>query len=357
MKTLKVNLLLAVILLSGLNVQAERITKRIYKSYPLSQVKKVDVTSKFGHITIDDSRKDSVTVDVVIWVEGTGARAQNLLNKINASVNLSGSTVVAVTNMENISNNNQKFGIDYQISVPADRDLSVDQRYGTVTMKDLTGKGKLEIAYGELNAQKLLSPDLSVDLAYSKGNIEQTNDMNLNLRYSSSFSLEKGANLKMETRYSQLDLGELNGITADSRYSHYRIETVNSLKMNSMYTPIKIDKLNSILDLENGYGNVTVDAIPAGFESIRIINKYAGIRLRIASDASYKLDGKVRYGDLKNPEGKFTNNSSENKSYEGFINRMRENTSHEVSGVIGKSENPKSTVNIESSYGSVNLMP
>jgi hypothetical protein len=73
------------------------------------------------------------------------------------------------------------------------------------------------------------------------------------------------------------------------------------------------------------------------------MNKYAGIKLGIASDASYKLDGKVRYCELKHPEGKFTN-------------RMRENTSYEVSGNIGKLENPKSTVTIESSYGSVNLM-
>lgn len=66
--------------------------------------------------------------------------------------------------------------------------------------------------------------------------------------------------------------------------------------------------------------------------------------LGITSDASYKLDGKVRYCQLKHPDGK-------------FMNRMRENTSYEVNGIIGKSENPKSTVTIESAYGSVNLMP
>lgn len=341
MKALKVNLLLAVTLLAVVGVHAERISKKVYRSYAVGQVQKLDVTSKFGHVYIDDSRKDSVTVDVEIWVEGTGNKAHDLLDKINATVNLKGGTVFAVTNMKNMSNNNQKFGIDYHISVPADRDLAVDQKFGTVTMKNLTGKGKLEIEYGELTAQKLLSPELSVDLAYSKGNFEQTNDLNLVLRYS-RLTLDKGANIKSDTRYSQPDFGDLKGMIADSRYDQYRIKTIRDLKMNSMYTGTKIDKLTSKLNVENGYGNISVDEIPEGFESIIVKNQFAGVRLGIASEASYKLTGKVQFGELKHPEGKFTN-------------RVRENTSYEVNGTIGKSENPKSIVTIESSYGSVNL--
>jgi hypothetical protein len=343
MKTLRVNLLLVVLLLLAISVHAERTTKKVYRSYALSQVQKVDVTNKYGHIYIDDNRRDSVIVDVEIWVEGTNEKARKLLDKINVSVSLSGGTLTAVTNLENISNNNQEFSIDYRISVPADRDLAIDQKYGTVTMKDLTGKGKFVISYGELTAQNLLSPTLSIDIAYSKANIEQTNDLDLVLRYS-SLSLDKGNILKLETRYSQMmDLGEINGITVDSRYDHYKIKTVGTLKMNSMYTSTQVDKLNSKLSIENGYGSLTIDEIPAGFESISIINKYAGIRLGIASDASYKLDGKVRYSELKHPDGK-------------FINRMHENASYQVNGTIGKLENPKSTVTVESSYGSVNLM-
>lgn len=342
MKTLKYSFFISLSLILTLNVQAGQTTKKVYKSYALNQVQKIDVSNKYGHIYIDDNRKDSVIIDVEIWVEGTNERARNLLDKINVSVNLNGNTVVAVTNLENINNNNQNFSIDYHISVPTDRDLAVDQKYGTVTMKNLTGKGKFEIKYGELTAQKLLSPNLNMDIAYSKANIDESKDLNLELR-DSRLSLDKGANLKTETRNSELILGDIHGITTDSRYDHYKIKTVGSLKMNSMYTGTQVDKLMSKLSVENGYGNLTIDEIPASFESINVINKYAGIKLGIAPDASYKLDGKTRYCELKHPEGK-------------FMNRIRENTSYEVNGTIGKMENPKSMVTIESSYGSVNLM-
>ena len=109
-----------------------------------------------------------------------------------------------------------------------------------------------------------------------------------------------------------------------------------------MYTGISVDKLNEKLSLVNGYGGVTIKEIPAGFESITIENKYAGIKLGIASDATYKIIGKVRYSNINHPDGK--------------LNKMRENTSYEVTGTIGNSENPKATVKIESSYGNVNLI-
>ena len=342
MKTLKFSILVAMVLLMSFNVDAERISKRVYKNYPVNNVRKLDINNKYGNIYIENNRTDSVIISADIWVEGTSEKARRLLNSINVTVNLNGSTVVAVTNIENTMNGNNEFSIDYHVSVPADRELALIQKYGTVNMKDLTAKGTFEIKYGELNGQKLLSPDLTMDIAYSKVNLVAIKDLSLVLHYS-KLKLEKGNNLKAETRYSGMNIGDCNQIDADSKYDNFNIERINTLIINSMYTGINVDKLNSKLSLINGYGGVTVREIPSGFESITIENKYAGIKLGIAANASYKLNGKVRYSDIKHPDGK--------------LNRMRENTSYEVTGTVGSSDNPKSSVQIESNYGSVNLIP
>lgn len=342
MKTLKFNILAVMVLLISFNVNAERISKIVYKNYPINTVRKLDINNKYGNIYIENNRTDSVIVSANIWVEGTSDRARRLLDNIKVTVNLNGSTIVAVTEIENTMNGNNEFSIDYHVSIPADRELAVVQKYGTVNMKDLNAKGTFEIKYGELNGQKLLSPDLTMDVAYSKVNLEAIKDLALVLHYS-KLKLEKGNNLKAETRYSGMNIGHCNQINADSKYDNFSIENINTLVLNSMYTGITVEKLNTKLSLINGYGGVTVREIPSGFESITIVNKYAGIKLGIASDASYKLNGKVRYSDIKHPDGK--------------LNRMRENTSYEVTGTVGNSENPKSSVQIESSYGSVNLIP
>ena len=342
MKTLKCKLLIIMALLLSVNASAARISKHVYKNYPVAKVQKLDLNNKYGNIYIENNRTDSVVVSVDIWVEGSSDRAQRLLDKIDVTVNLSGSTVVAVTSIENNMNGNNEFSIDYHVSVPADKELAVVQKYGTVNMKDLTAKGTFEIKYGELTGQKLLSPNLSLDIAYSKVNLEAINDLSLILHYS-KLRLNKGDNMKMETRYSGITIENGKQIDADSKYDNYDLGTLNTLIMNSQYTGTKIDKLNTKLNLINGYGGFTVDQIPAGFESISIENKYAGIKLGIESGASYKLNGKVRYSNIQHPDGK--------------LNKMREDTSYEVSGTIGSTENTKSTVRIESSYGNVNLLP
>jgi len=342
MKTLKFSILATLALLISLNVSAERISKKVYKNYPVNKVQELDINNKYGNIYIENNRTDSVIVSADIWVEGSSDRAQRLLNSINVTVNLSVGTVVAVTEIDNMFNGNNEFSIDYHISVPADRELAVVQKYGTVNMKDLTGKGTFEIKYGALNGQKLLSLDLSMDIAYSKVNVEAVKDLTLLLSYS-KLKLGKGNNLKIETRYSGVNIDYCKQIDANSKYDNYNIQNINTLIINSMYTGVMVDKLNKGLSLINGYGGVTIKEIPAGFENITIENKYAGIKLGIAADASYKLNGKVRYSDIKHPDGK--------------LNRMRENTSYEVNGIIGNSENPKSSVRIDSSYGNINLIP
>ncbi len=342
MKTLKFNILILLSLMISMNVVATRVSKRVYKNFPVNSVQKLELNNKYGTIYIENNRTDSVIVSADIWVEGNSDRAQRLLNNINVAVNQSGSKVSAVTSIDNMNNGNNEFSIDYHISVPSDRDLDVTQIYGTVNMKDLTGKGNFEIKYGELNGQKLLSPDLAVDVAYSKVNIEAVKDLALGMRYS-KFKLEKGSNLKFETRYSGMTITECNQLDADSKYDSYYLENVNSLTLNAMYTGFKVEKLNTNLNLVNGYGGFTIKTIAAGFESLTIENKYAGIKLGIASGATYHLNGKVRYCNIDHPEGK--------------LNKTRENASYEVIGTVGASESPKSSVNISSSYGTVSLMP
>ena len=89
---------------------------------------------------------------------------------------------------------------------------------------------------------------------------------------------------------------------------------------------------------------MTVDEVPAGFESLETNTKYLGIRLGIDSDASYNLDARLSYGDLKFDENNFQNQK-----------RIIQNNSNETSGIVGKESKTSSLVKIVSSYGTVKL--
>jgi hypothetical protein len=112
----------------------------------------------------------------------------------------------------------------------------------------------------------------------------------------------------------------------------------------SGYTTVNISELSKKLNYEGSYGSLTVTDVPAGFESLDVNVRYSGVRLGINETASYKLDGEASYGEIKYNDDNFR-----------FQRRIVENNSTEVSGVIGKSESPASSVKISTSYGSVKL--
>lgn len=341
MKTQNFSLALLLLVIFTFQVQAEKTTKRIYRSFPVSQVAKLELSNKYGHIQIDDNRKDSVVISVEISVEGSDSRAQKLLDNIDVNISTSGKIVSATTDFKNdLKINSREFSIDYLVSVPADRDLNVSNKYGKVNMNNLTGKGIFNIMYGELRAKELLSPELTIDIAYSKASIDATRDLKLAIRYS-KLTLTKGDNLNLNSKYSGLNLGDCKDVLVESKYDDIRFKTISSITANSMYTGYKLDQVLTSVKLTNGYGDFTVASIPASFNSIRVSSKYATIRLGIEPGASYKLDGKARYCELKHPSGK--------------LNRSKEDFSLEVQGTVGEAESPAATVNIESSYGNVIL--
>jgi hypothetical protein len=137
-------------------------------------------------------------------------------------------------------------------------------------------------------------------------------------------------------------MGDCKDVIIESKYDDIKFKTISSITANSMYTGYKLDQVLNSVNLTNGYGDFSVGSIPASFKNIRVSSRYATIRLGIEQGASYKLDGNLRYCDLKHPAGK--------------LNRSKEDNSYEVHGTVGDSESPKATVSIESSYGNVTLI-
>lgn len=344
MKTLKFKLLIfiAIIVSTGKPVLAERVSKKVYHNFAVERVAKLEVENKYGNIFINDTHADSVIVDVDIWVEGLSEKEANkLLDKIDISVRLSGKTLIAKTSISYDFKTRQNFSIDYHISIPDDRDMTVTQRYGNVVMENLTGKGDFEIKYGKLYGKLFKSPDLKINSGYSTIDIEEILDVKGDLQYS-KFFIGIGKNIDLYGKYSTLNIDNCMSLIMETRYGHIDIGSIEKLQLVSMYTGTKVKTLKKSLLFENGYGNLSIKNVPEGFESINVDNRYASVNIGIEEDASYYLKGNTRYCKLHHP-------SSNN------LNRIRENTSYEVEGYIGNNKNTPSKVIIDSRYGNVDL--
>lgn len=348
-------LLLTALLTTGYAASAQGVSKQFHKEYNANANTTLEISNKYGDVNIESWDKDQVVIDVKVTVELPNAeKAEKLLGYIDVHFSEGENRVTARTVIDDKFNysgwgmSSKRFSIDYTVKMPAATALTLSNRYGNTDINDLSGLIDLDIKYGNLNAGKLtrgnIKPLNRLSLAYGKGSIDEAGWFDLKLRYVGNLQIEKSKALLLDSRYSKLTLGETSSVVGECKYDNIKIDEINNLVLENGYTTISIGTLTKKLNYNGSYGSLTVQSIPAGFDDIDIESHYMGVKLGIEVTASYKLDAKVSYGGLSYDEDNFNNQK-----------RYIQNNSKEISGTVGKDDNPSATVRVISSYGSVRL--
>jgi hypothetical protein len=347
-------LLFSICLASALS-NAQEVSKEFHQEWTAGRNTTLDISNRYGDVIVETSDQDQITIDVKVTVElSSRDRAQKLLDYIDVQFSEDGDLLKAKTiiddkfNFSGWGSGSKRFSIDYKVNMPSKINFTLANRYGNSELEEIKGLVKLDIKYGDLQADNLArgneKPLNYLSLAYGKADILSAGWLDATIRYSGSFLIDKCQALLLDSKYSKIKIGDISSIVAQSKYDNLEIENINNMVLDAGYTDINVGELIKRLKFEGGYGSITVDRIPAGFELIESDSKYIGVRYGIDNNASYELDAKTSYGDLKFNESNFQNQR-----------RIVENNSSQISGVVGQESSPSAKVRVTASYGSVKL--
>ncbi len=354
MKTMRFRFLIVSLLIfsSVAYIYAAEITKSLHKEFDVKDNSVLVLMNKYGKVDVQNWTNNQVVIDVKIRLEHPNKEtAQKLLDYLNVEFSESGNELKAITTINerfskgNKWGNNKEFSIDYTVKMPKTLDLKLSNKYGDAFIDELTGYAEIDIKYGNLKANKILRDDTkplsTLILGYSKGVIEQVNWMKVVMKYS-KLEIETSRAMVIESKYSKVYIDEASSIVSESKYDTYKIGKTENFVITGSYSGYTLDYVGKKLYLETKYTGTTVEKIPTTFEEIDIKNGYGGIKLGIASGASYNLKGESRYADISFPS-------------EGKMNRIQGNTSSSYEGTVGTESDPKGKITITTSYGSVKL--
>ncbi len=358
MKTLnyKSGLLLAFsVFLSVTTLSSQEVSKVFHQEYTAGSGTTLDISNKYGDVVVETSDQNQIIVDVKVTVEYPNKeRAEKLLSYINVEFSEEGDVVKAKTiiddkfNFSGWGGGSKTFSIDYKVKMPARINFTLTNRYGNSELEEIMGLVRLDIKYGDLVAENLArgneKPLNSLSVAYGKADIESAGWLDATVRYSGSFAIGKAQALILDSKYSKIQIEEISSVVGDTKYDNINIEKINNLVLNAGYADINVGELTKKLKFEGGYGSLTVDNVPAGFEMLESDSRYIGVKLGIDDGASYVLDAKLSYGDLKFDEENFQHQR-----------RIVQNNSTETTGIVGKESSPSSKVRVTASYGSIRL--
>lgn len=345
MKTLTVKCLLAfAFVLGGLSAHADY-SKSIHKSWGIDKVKSLELESKFTNIRFVSDRDDSVTIDVEIKIENVSeSTGESIAEKIDFQFYLSNETLKAKTEFSDRFRTNKEFNIQYTINIPNDRNLNIENKFGNVTLGDLNAKGWFDVKYGNIYGQNLTAPDnerINLELKYGNATFENINRLFADMGYAklNSGNIQSG---EFDTQYSIVKTENVDQMLVDSKYDQYSVGTVENLNVDSKFTNWKVDEITAKFHIETQYGDVSVNKVSPGFESVNIDNAYGNIKVAIAPSASYQLSSDSYYCKVYFPDAE-------------IIKQIEDNHHTSVKANVGKA-NPEAKVVVESKYGKVKLM-
>src|SRR6187200_1900616 len=294
---LSIVLLLATVPLFSQDGDKERKEKKRYeffrernisKTYPASG-NTLNIDNQFGEVKITTWDKNEIKVDIHIETSSTNKDlADKTFERIDLTDKQEGKEINFRTTMnkngkdEHMSCNNcsNTMSIDYDIHMPANNALNIENSFGSIVIPDYNGPVSLTNKYGSLKAGKLSKPE-KVWVEFGSADLKSIGNIDLTFKYSSVTigSLTGNSKLKFEfCGYSKVNLD--NGLTA--------------LSVNDSYSSVHLvpaANLSASYNISTSYGSL-IDKTDIGIKRTDTPDKYGG-------DLNKRYEGKSGTGAIK----------------------------------------------------------
>jgi hypothetical protein len=343
------------LLISLINAQDNQFKKSFNKVYDVNENTRLEISNEYGNVDIDDWDRGSLSIEVEVKaIVSNEKKAQNILDNIDIKFSESGGLIRVETAFAKEFRNafklwngdKRKFEINYTVHMPATVPLNLFNKYGSVFINELSSTSNIEVKYGTLKANSIIHGDekplTQIILAYSDATIEDCKYTKIDIKYS-KLQISASKALVIVSKYSKISVDEGTSVVSNAKYDTYRIGKIQNLVIETGYTNFKISEIKNKLQSDSKYSDFKIDYIPAGFEKIGINNKYGNYKIGIDKDASYNIEGYAKYGGINYPD------SPE-------VEAIKDKKELKVKGFIGTDRNSGSSVNINTSYGTIRLL-
>jgi len=276
--------------------------RNISKTYPASG-NTLNIDNQFGEVRITTWDKNEIKVDIHIETSSTQKDlADKTFERIDVTDKQEGKDINFKTIMnkggkdENTSckNCSNTMSIDYDIHIPSNNALNIENSFGSIVIPDYTGPVSLSNKYGSLKAGKLSKPE-KVWVEFGSADLKSIGNIDLTFKYSSVTigSLTGKSKLKFEfCGYSKVNLDNgLTGLTVDDSYSSVHL--------------VPAANLSATYNISTSYGSV-IDKTNIGITRTDAPDKYGDFNKHYegkSGTGSIKIDIKSSFGNVMIGEG------------------------------------------------------
>ncbi len=289
------------------NGEDTKLTKNITRSFSLKSGDNIEVFNKYGKVIVNTWDKDSVKFSIDIVASGkTDDIVDKLMNKVEIDFNYATGFLMVETEMDKKSGpfssvistiedysktsfgSKNKVTIDYNIQLPSNVDLTVENKFGDVFINDFQGNLELDLSHGDLRARKL-SGESDISLSFSKSTIKGIEKGIVKLK-GAEVDIEEAQKLTLQSSSSEITLGTIGYLKVGSRNDQFRVDNVARITGTGDFSDFQINNLMSSLDLNLEYGEFFLERVDSDFKNITIKSKSADMSMILSPKSYFKAN-------------------------------------------------------------------
>ncbi len=335
-------LLVALVLVIGQSVTAqEKVSKKITKTYAMTNAGKLHLENKYGNINVNGWDKDEVSVEISIAVNHRKKEnAEALLKRIQPIARDSEEFVsLSYEILEKSSGwfanffekanpfdyDRSNIQIDYTIYMPENAELKVTNTFGDVLIEDWTGKLKALVEHGDV----WLSEDLNkadITLRYGKLRAQNISYGSVDIK-NGELDMRDSKSLRLNSNGSDISLDAITSLEIYSNKDGLSIDEVGTMFGTLKFSTLELDRLTKEADMTLRIADFRVAAITSTDADIALDQESSEISLNV-TDFSHQFDATLEQGLVRMP-----------KSFENIDSKMLDKGKklREIKATYGKS--------------------
>ncbi|MDD4372498.1 MAG: hypothetical protein PHG67_01135 [Bacteroidales bacterium] len=298
------NQLLLTIFFFSLSAGAQTYTKEnsITKAFPVTTNTEIEVSNKYGNITIENWEVDSVKFVINYKVTSNKySRLDKNFESIDFEFNANNYFITVNTmfagkssfwsDVSDIAGNLFSAGthtsVEYTIYLPETQTLGINLKYGNVYLGNHKGRLKLDVSNGDVRANNI-SGSCRMDISFGDVTINKLSDAKISLSYG-VFSLRKGEKINLSGRSSEVEIDEIDFLALDSKRDKLTIENAGIITGETSFSKAEIQNISGYVSLVTRYGSMKLSHINTMAEKIELQSNSTDVELNIGADQSFLL--------------------------------------------------------------------
>ncbi len=340
--------MLLILVLVSYSIQSQEIvTKKIEKTFKMTNAGELHLDNKYGNILITGWNENKTTVVIDIKVSNKKKdNAKDLIDRIIANIKSAGDYVSIASE---ISDKNTSFfsryfnkvnpfefdksnvEINYKVYLPINAEIEVTNKFGDIVIDNWTGRLKANLEHGDLWINSMVN-NANIEMKFGKlraksitygnvnlknGDIDIENSKNLLLRTSgSNIEINTVTNLELYSSKDEIDLEHVGNIIGEIYFSKVMTQSIEdkiSLLMRVAELRIlKINQPDAMVDInqESSDIHININGLSFKFNAtleqglLRLPKTFSNINSKVINKSDRLREIKATYGKTK--EGVFS---------------------------------------------------